>query len=163
MIIRKAELNDLSDIIEIEELCFPEETAFPAGMLAYLICYAETMVACHPDIEGFISGFCGGNIGSIHTLDVNPKHRRKGIGSLLIKALEDRLFFQGAKLILLEVAMNNDAALGLYLKAGYSESELLKNYYGSEKHAVRMLKSPSKSPFIFIRNKPLLSSSFLEF
>ncbi len=155
MIIRKAELNDLSEIIEIEELCFPEETAFPAGILAYLICYAETMVACHPDIEGFISGYCGGNVGSIYTLDVHPKHRRKGIASLLIKALEDRFLSQGAELICLEVALNNAAGLGLYLKAGYSESELLENYYGSEKHAVRMLKSPSKNPFIFIRNMPL--------
>ncbi len=141
MIIRRAEPSDLSRIVEIEGLCFPEETAFPPGMFAYLIRYAITLVALEDDIiTGFIIGFADGETGFIYTLDVHPDYRRKGIGSMLISALEERLRAARAKRIRLEAALNNPAALALYRKAGYSEREMLRNYYGRGKHAVRMWK-----------------------
>ncbi|MDD1742621.1 MAG: GNAT family N-acetyltransferase [Methanotrichaceae archaeon] len=145
MIIRKAEYKDLPEINSIEELCFPEDTAFPVHMLAYLIRYAETLVADQTNIEGFIIGHVSEGVGSIYTLDVHPSHRRKGIGHLLIQMLEDILQAKGAKKIRLEVAGNNVAALSLYRKAGYIEGEIIKNYYGGEKHAVRMYKNLNQS------------------
>ncbi len=141
MIIRKAEPSDLSRIVEIEGLCFPEETAFPPGMFAYLIRYATTLVAIEDDlIAGFIIGFASGGTGFIYTLDVHPDYRRKGIGAMLVSALEEKLRAERAKRIRLEAALNNPAALALYRKAGYSEREMLRNYYGRGKHAVRMWK-----------------------
>jgi ribosomal-protein-alanine N-acetyltransferase len=142
MIIRKAEPGDLSRIVEIEGLCFPEETAFPPGMFAYLIRYATTLVALEDDlIAGFIIGFASGGTGFIYTLDVHPDYRRKGIGTMLISALEERLRAERAKRVRLEAALNNLAALALYRKSGYSEREMLRNYYGRGLHAVRMWKS----------------------
>jgi ribosomal-protein-alanine N-acetyltransferase len=141
MIIRRAEPGDLSRIVEIEGLCFPEETAFPPGMFAYLIRYATTLVALEDDvIAGFIIGFADGETGFIYTLDVHPDYRKKGIGSMLISALEEKLHARRAKRIRLEAALNNPAALALYRKAGYSKREMLRNYYGRGKHAVRMWK-----------------------
>ncbi|HSD58941.1 MAG TPA: GNAT family N-acetyltransferase [Methanotrichaceae archaeon] len=141
MIIRKAEPGDLSRIVEIEGLCFPEETAFPPGMFAYLIRYAITLVAIEDDlIAGFIIGFASGGTGFIYTLDVHPDYRRKGIGAMLVSALEEKLRAVRAKRIRLEAALNNPAALALYRKAGYSEREMLRNYYGKGLHAVRMWK-----------------------
>lgn len=141
MTIRRAEPSDLSRIVEIEGLCFPEETAFPPGMFAYLIRYATTLVALEDDvIAGFIIGFADGGTGFIYTLDVHPDYRRKGIGSMLISALEEKLRAISAKRIRLEAALNNPAALALYHKAGYSEREMLRNYYGKGLHAVRMRK-----------------------
>ncbi len=141
MIIRKAEQSDLSRIVEIEGFCFPEETAFPPGMFAYLIRYAITLVAIEDGlVAGFIIGFASGVTGFIYTLDVHPDYRRKGIGSMLIFALEKKLQAWGAKKIRLEAALNNPAALALYRKAGYSEREMLRNYYGKGLHAVRMWK-----------------------
>src|SRR5512137_2284664 len=103
MIIRQAELKDLSEMVVIERLCFPEELAFSAGMFAYLIRYAETIVAIDESIKGFIIGFASGSIGSIYTLDIHPNHMRKGLGSLLISAMEEVLHARGAKTIRLEV------------------------------------------------------------
>jgi ribosomal-protein-alanine N-acetyltransferase len=141
MIIRRANPSDLSRIVEIEGLCFPEETAFPPGMFAYLIRYAITLVALEDDIiAGFIIGFASGGTGFIYTLDVHPDYRRKGIGLMLISALEEMLRAVRAKRIRLEAALNNPAALALYRKAGYREREMLRNYYGRGKHAVRMWK-----------------------
>jgi len=141
MIIRRAELIDLSEIVVIERLCFPEEIAFPDGMFAYLIRYAETMVAIDKSLIGFIIGFASGSIGSIYTLDIHPIHRRKGLGSLLISAMEEALHARGAKIIRLEVDVGNFAAIRLYRNAGYSKIEIADDYYGRGKNAIRMVKT----------------------
>lgn len=142
MRIRAAEPEDLPAIVEIEGLCFPEETAFPPGMFAYLIRYSIVLVASKSDHEvvGFIIGYPSGRVGAIYTLDVHPDYRRRGIGSRLIAALEEELQAYGAKSIKLEAAIDNPDALELYRRSGYKESELVRNYYGRGKNAVRMWK-----------------------
>lgn len=144
MKIRAAEPSDLPAIVEIEGLCFPEETAFPPGMFSYLIKYSAALVACSSDpaskVVGFIIGYASGRMGVIYTLDVHPNYWGRGIGSALIVALEKELLEEGAETIRLEAAVDNPGALELYRRAGYRESELLRNYYGWGKDAVRMWK-----------------------
>jgi len=142
MKIRKAEPRDLPQMVQIESLCFPEETAFPPGMFAYLIRYAVALVACESgdQILGFIIGYTSGNVGAVYTLDVHTSHRRKGIGIQLLLALEKKLAGMGARAIRLEAALEKPGALELYHKAGYRERELIRNYYGRGCHAVRMWK-----------------------
>lgn len=142
MIIRRAEQKDLPRIVEIEGLCFPQETAFPPGMFAYLIRYAISLAACNPggEVIGFIMGYISGRGGAVYTLDVHPAYRRRGVGYRLILALEDELSALGAKAIRLEAAFENPQAMELYHKAGYYERELVRNYYGRGKDAVRMWK-----------------------
>lgn len=142
MMIRRAEPKDLPFIVEIEGLCFPEETAFPAGMFAYLLNYSVSLVACEPEdrVVGFIIGYTSGRGGAVYTLDVHPAHRKKGVGSRLVRAMEKELRVQGARAIRLEAALENPEAMELYRKAGYTERELVKNYYGRGKDAVRMCK-----------------------
>jgi ribosomal-protein-alanine N-acetyltransferase len=142
MIVRRAEQRDLPQIVQIEGLCFPEETAFPPGMFAYIIKYSVSLVACEPEggVLGFIMGYTSGRGGAVYTLDVHPRYRRKGVGSSLIKALEEQLRALGANAIRLEAALENPDAMNLYRKAGYRERELVRNYYGWGKDAVRMWK-----------------------
>ncbi len=142
MNIRRAESGDLAQIVQIEDLCFPDETAFPPRMFAYLIRYAVSIVACEPEkkVLGFIMGYTSGKAGAVYTLDVHPNCRRKGIGSKLILALEEKLALLGADTIRLEAALEKPEAVELYRKAGYQERELVRNYYGRGKHAVRMRK-----------------------
>jgi ribosomal-protein-alanine N-acetyltransferase len=143
MKIRRAQPCDLAQIVQIEGLCFPEETAFPPKMFAYLIRYAVSLVACEPEkkVLGFIMGYASGMAGAVYTLDVHPSYRRKGIGSELLLALEEKLALLGAKAIRLEAALDKTGAVELYRKAGYLERELVRNYYGRGKHAVRMWKN----------------------
>lgn len=145
MKIRRAKPSDLPLIVEIEGLCFPEETAFPAGMFAYMIRYSVSLVACEPEdrVIGFIIGYTSGRSGAVYTLDVHPTHRKKGIGGKLVRALEEELHAQGARSIRLEAALENPEAIELYRKVGYRERELVRNYYGRGKDAVRMWKELS--------------------
>ncbi len=143
MKIRRAEPRDLAQIVQIEGLCFPEETAFPPKMFAYLIRYAVAIVACEPEnkVLGFIMGYNSGKAGAVYTLDVHPSYRRKGIGSRLLQVSAKELALLGAQTILLEAALDKPGAVELYKKAGYQERELVKNYYGRGNHAVRMWKN----------------------
>lgn len=143
MRVRRAQLRDLSRIVEIEGLCFPQETAFPAGMFAYLIRYSVALVACGPGgrVVGFVMGYTSGNVGAVYTLDVHPFSRRKGVGLALLQEIEKRLQHLGAEAIRLEAALENPEAVRLYRRAGYRERELVRNYYGRGKDAVRMWKS----------------------
>jgi ribosomal protein S18 acetylase RimI-like enzyme len=142
MRVRRAELGDLAQIVQIEELCFPEETAFPPGMFAYLIRHSVALVACDDGkVVGFVMGYASGSGGAIYTLDVHPLFRRRGVGSRLILALEEMLRGQGARAIRLEAALEKPETLELYRKAGYRERELVRHYYGRGKHAVRMWKN----------------------
>lgn len=142
MRIRRARPSDLPQIVQIERLCFPDETAFPPDMFAYLIRHSIALVACeqHGRILGFIMGYTSGSGGAIYTLDVHPQHRRKGIGGMLMAAIEEELRDRDAKAIRLEAALDRPEALQLYHRAGYSERELIRNYYGRGRHAVRMWK-----------------------
>jgi [ribosomal protein S18]-alanine N-acetyltransferase len=142
MKIRRAEQKDLHFIVEIEGLCFPEETTFPPGMFVYLIRYAAALVASESDdkVVGFVMGYISGRGGAFYTLDVHPTFRKKGVGSMLIQALEEELHALGAKAIRLEAALDNPEAMNLYRKAGYRGRELVRNYYGRGKDAVRMWK-----------------------
>jgi ribosomal-protein-alanine N-acetyltransferase len=142
MKIRQAELADMPRMVEIEGQCFPEEAAFPPNMFAYLIKYALTLVACDAADQavGFVAGYVSGRVGAIYTLDVHPLFRKRGIGRELIRALERELEALGARAIRLEAAVTNEDARELYRRSGYQESELLRNYYGRRKHALRMWK-----------------------
>ncbi|MFZ2376113.1 MAG: N-acetyltransferase [Methanothrix sp.] len=143
MRIRRAEPRDLPQMLQIESLCFPEETAFPPGMFAYLIRYAVAIVACEPEdqILGFIIGYTSGSAGAVYTLDVHTGYRRRGIGIKLLLAMEKRLARMGANAVRLEAALEKPGALELYRKAGYREREIIRNYYGRGCHAVRMWKT----------------------
>ena len=132
MRIRKAEPKDLPQMVQIESLCFPDDTAFPPGMFAYLIRYAVAIVACEPEdqILGFIIGYNSGNAGAVYTLDVHTGYRRRGIGKELLLSLEKRLAMMGARAIRLEASLEKPEAIELYRKAGYREREIVRNYYG---------------------------------
>ena len=129
-------------MVQIESLCFPDDTAFPPGMFAYLIRYAVAIVACEPEdqILGFIIGYNSGNAGAVYTLDVHTGYRRRGIGKELLLSLEKRLAMMGARAIRLEASLEKPEAIELYRKAGYREREIVRNYYGRGCHAVRMWK-----------------------
>lgn len=96
-------------------------------------------VAAQPDGEGVpkpLVGYAGiwydGEHAHVMTIGVEGANRRRGIGQLLLTALTDRARELGAVSMLLEVAVDNDAAIALYRRAGFEQIGLRKRYYQPE-------------------------------
>ncbi len=86
------------------------------------------------DLVGFIIGrliidhMAGGHM-EVLTILVDDKYKRQGYGETLLYLLEDAAMEAGAKAIILEVAINNNAAKKMYEKNGYKAFGMRKNYY----------------------------------
>ena len=81
------------------------------------------------DEAGFILWRAAGGEAEILTLAVDPARRRTGLGRSLTLAALAAATDSGAKVMFLEVAADNPAAIALYEKAGFSRAGLRKAYY----------------------------------
>jgi ribosomal-protein-alanine N-acetyltransferase len=83
----------------------------------------------------------GQRIGHFITIDVDPKRRRSGLGSTLMRAGEQYLGSLGCLAITLEVATDNTAAQRFYEQHGYAETGRIPAYYPNNTDALVMRKS----------------------
>ncbi len=63
-----------------------------------------------------------------------------GVGSLLLGDMESRLTRDGVQSIILETAVNNDAAIALWKRHGFYSEGTLKRYYLNKVDALQMRK-----------------------
>jgi [ribosomal protein S18]-alanine N-acetyltransferase len=83
-------------------------------------------------IAGFIVAESGARgIGHVITIDVTAAARRSGVGSLLLRATEDRLTKTGSPAVELETAVDNISALSFYKRHGYSVIRTFPRYYSN--------------------------------
>ena len=68
-------------------------------------------------------------LGHVITIDVIPEARRSGVGSALLKAVENRLGLAGGTRVRLETAVNNASALAFYKRHGYTVTKAIPHYY----------------------------------
>lgn len=150
LIIRDATANDIQGIFALEKKCFPDNQAYSAKQLTYLIKKANSSCLVETS-EKIICGFIivlfrrGTKVAGIETIGVDPIFQHKGIGKKLIKAAENEILKRGIKQIRLEVSVGNTPAVQLYQKSGYIIMSLLKDYYKFEHYgsqdAYRMKKT----------------------
>jgi len=82
----------------------------------------------------------------IVTLAVRGSRRRCGLGELLLIRAIDVATANGQEVITLEVRRNNDAAISLYEKYGFTRAGLRRRYYENAEDAVIMTTQPLESP-----------------
>lgn len=124
---------DFEQLWALDQRCFTREIAYSREELAYYLRAPGAVCLLAGDNKG-VSGFILGHrtrqgAGHIVTLDVDTAYRRVGLGSTLMQAVEERFCAAGCTSALLEVAVNNDAALKFYKKHGYSVLKTLRRYY----------------------------------
>jgi ribosomal-protein-alanine N-acetyltransferase len=90
-----------------------------------------------PATREYIFGFAGFWIlaGEIHitNIAVREKHRRRGMGELLLISLINMAMKLDAHLITLEVRASNAAAQGLYSKYGFVQVGVRRGYYSDNR------------------------------
>lgn len=82
-------------------------------------------------------------------LAVQPRHRRNGIGRLLVEWLLETARTAGIESVHLELRANNEAARRFYRTLAFAETVLMPRYYGGREAAMRMiriLRSPGPLP-----------------
>ncbi|HEY2431473.1 MAG TPA: ribosomal protein S18-alanine N-acetyltransferase [Vicinamibacterales bacterium] len=67
----------------------------------------------------------------LNTLAVSPAHRRRGLGTFMLRAVMAEAAGEGARRATLEVRESNVAALQLYGRLGFSVSARRRGYYAN--------------------------------
>ena len=142
--IRRAKKEDLPAILELEKICFKEET-FNKKQIEYLLLKARSLFLV-ASTEGVIAGsiiiLLRKNISNarIYSLNVHPSYRRIGIGSLLMERGEALVSKMGYRNFTLEAGINNIAAQKLYTSRGFSVERKIEKYYKNGDDALRFIK-----------------------
>jgi ribosomal-protein-alanine N-acetyltransferase len=142
--IRQASKDDLGDLLNLENICFKEET-FQTRQLKYLILKAKSIVLV-AEIEGNIIGsmiiLLRKHIlnARVYSLNVHPEFRRMGIASSLMDFASDLIERKGFNNITLETGITNTAAQNLYRSKGFHVDKKLSYYYSNGDDAFHLIK-----------------------
>lgn len=143
-IIRYAVKDDLESLLNLEKICFKEETLH-RKQLKYLLLKAKSIVLV-TEIEGNIAGsmivLLREHIlnARIYSLNVHPDYRRTGIAGSLMDSAVDILKRKGYENITLEVGINNKIAQNLYRSKGFIVDKTLLNYYKNGEDALHLIR-----------------------
>jgi [ribosomal protein S18]-alanine N-acetyltransferase len=133
-----AHLDDLDAIMLLERSGFSmaeqwSERTWRGELLAkhrtILIARAE-----HP--VGVISINTIGELADLHRLVVEPRSRRRAIGSDLVHAGLEIVRQHGVREVILDVGYDNEPAIALYQQLGFEQLSARQNYYGPGQHAL---------------------------
>ncbi len=74
----------------------------------------------------------------LNLFGVHPNHRRKGVGTRMIKWLEKTALVNGNSVVYLEARISNQGAREFYKGLGYKEIQHIPSYYKGREAAVRI-------------------------
>lgn len=135
---------DVEAVIEIEELLFPVDP-WTAEMfwseLAQVPDGREVVVlveSSSKEVFGYASLRFAGSDGDINTIAISETRQGQGFGHLLMDWLVNRFVDRQTENIFLEVRSDHSRAHDLYLKYGFEDIDVRKNYYDNEVDAIIM-------------------------
>jgi [ribosomal protein S18]-alanine N-acetyltransferase len=120
----------LEDIAQLEKLCFSAPWSFDAlaeelsNPLAVFLVAESNKAVC-----GYVGMHHITDEGYITNIAVFPQYRRKGIASMLLKALDEYAQKNDLSFITLEVRQSNEAAINLYESFNYKNAGERRGFY----------------------------------
>lgn len=161
-VIRDFALSDFDVLWRIDQDCFPSGIAYSRSELksymrrpgSFTLVALESPPPSHNKSSspstlaygGFVVAEAGRRSGHIVTIDVVALVRRSGVGSLLLRAAEDRLRAAHCSLVELETAVDNTSALSFYKRRGYSVIKTFPRYYSNGVDALVLQKDLTATP-----------------
>jgi ribosomal-protein-alanine N-acetyltransferase len=152
--IRPARPTDLDDVVALEARIFAEEAWSPRSIETEFAALGNSRVIDVAVDRGRLVAYAVlmyvGDSGDLNRIAVAETHRRLGVASRLMARVLDEAQQRGLRQVLLEVAANNVAALGLYAESGFVEIDRRAGYYPSGQDGVVMRRlvdtHPSSQP-----------------
>lgn len=130
MIITQMELQHISQVAELERLCFSDPWSEKSVAAELEHDYSLWLVVLEGEtVVGYIGSQTSFGETDMMNVAVRPDCRRRGIGEKLILALMEELKARESHSLTLEVRASNESAITLYHKLGFSQIGLRKNYY----------------------------------
>lgn len=134
--LRRAQATDLDAIMALETSTFTSDAWSSDNMLSdltsahcyYLVAFDE---ADQTELAGYAGLLAprGSADGDIQTIAVSAASRRRGLGSLLMRALLTEARKRGVTGVFLEVRADNPGAERLYRELGFARLGIRPNYY----------------------------------
>jgi ribosomal-protein-alanine N-acetyltransferase len=134
--VRHVEVSDAPGVYTVERACFHDP--YTEGFLNDLMKTRPEqffVAAGDGQIIGYAVGSANGKEGHIVSVAVDPRHRRKQIGTALLCALTAKLIADGVRQIQLEVRKGNAGAIAFYKRMGYRIISEIRHYYGDGEDA----------------------------
>ncbi len=132
--IRKFEVGDINQVLEIEEQAFPKTAYSRQTMLHYANSFPDNFVVIEAgsEILGYI---IFDKSGHVHSTAVKSAYRGKGFGRMLfmhaLRCTKKRLW--------LEVRSKNSVAIRFYKGLGMKTVRRIPNYYGTDDALIMVL------------------------
>ncbi|MBI9114086.1 ribosomal protein S18-alanine N-acetyltransferase [Sanguibacter suaedae] len=154
-LLRPLSTEDLDVVARLEVELFGRGAWSPAMLEEELRAPGRWYVAAVDDasdppvLVGYAGLWFDGDDAQVMTLGVAPGARRRGVGALMLRALVGRALALGARSVLLEVAVDNDAAVALYERSGFVRFGLRRRYYqpeGTDAHTMRLDLAHASAP-----------------
>lgn len=141
--LRAYEPHDFAALHRLDQACFPAGISYSKTTLHYFLNLASADCVVAVDVArivGFILTEENPPLAHVITLDVAESHRRQRIGTALLTESERNLARRGVRTILLETAIENEAAVVFWKGHGYRIEAVLKRYYLGRLDAYEMRK-----------------------
>lgn len=124
---------DIAEIIPIERELFGP-TAWSAELFWAELAHPQLrQYLIAEDDHGTLLGYAGVQFGGaeadVQTLAVSPAAQGRGLGGILLRDLIARAFRAGATSLLLEVRADNEPAIALYDRHGFTRISIRRRYY----------------------------------
>jgi ribosomal-protein-alanine N-acetyltransferase len=134
---RPAGIDDVAALALIEQSCFGA-SAWSESLLADEVGSERHVVLVTDDLTAYGAISVAGDVADLDRIAVLPDVRGRGLARDLLTALVDRARDLGADRMLLEVAADNAAAIGLYESYGFGTISTRTGYYAGGGDALVM-------------------------
>lgn len=123
--------DDVPEVLTLEAELFPYDAWSAEAYRAELGGDSRYYVIAEEDgvIAGWAGLATGGAQADVMTIGVRHTAQRRGTGALLLTALLDEAKERGAPEVFLDVRVDNEPAIRLYERFGFTRVGLRKNYY----------------------------------
>ena len=128
--IRPSTTRDRSRVIALWERVFPDDPPHnaPAKVFDAKLAMHDDMLFVATDVDSVIgTAMAGydGHRGWLYTVAVSPEHRRRGIGTALVRHAVEALRMAGCTKVNLQIRATNTAVRGFYESLGFGVEERL--------------------------------------